>query len=295
MLSTVTTVEGAVESFILSRDLMGCTPKTVKMYREVMRDFLKSSSPGWPVTVLDIQKYVGGMKSRGLKPYTINGRLRAVRAFTSWALQAALLPDNPGKAVRFKTPRTLPSVPTQDEVMRVLRAADKTWEGLRARTMVLTMIDTGLRVSELIGLRWEDADAPTQYLTVRQGKGQKDRVVPYGSTVAQALNKWMNRQGVVRPEDFVFPSKTGRRLTPAGAFAIVQRLGRRAQLARSISPHKLRHFFATQYLRNGGDLETLRQILGHATLMMVLRYAHLISADVGRVHRRASPADQLDR
>lgn len=161
--------------------------------------------------------------------------------------------------------------------------------------MVLIMVDTGLRVSELTGLRWEDVDATTQYLTIREGKGQKGRVVPYGSSVAQALNKWMNRQGIVRPEDFVLPSKTGRRLNPAGAFSIVQRLGRRAALARSISPHKLRHFFATQYLRNGGDLETLRQILGHSTLMMVLRYARLISKDVGRVHRRASPADQLDQ
>lgn len=176
MVSTVTTVDHAVESFVLSRDLMGCTPKTVKMYRDVMRDFLRSS-PGWPVTVLDVQKYVGSMKTRGLKPYTINGRLRAMRAMCSWANQAGLLADNLGKAVRFKTPKTLPPLPTQDEVVRILRVAPKTWEGMRARTMVLVMVDTGLRVSELTGLRWEDVDATTQYLTVREGKGQKDRVV----------------------------------------------------------------------------------------------------------------------
>lgn len=287
----VATVADAAEAFALSRDLMGCTSRTVRMYREVMADFLRSS-PGWPVSALDVHRYVGALRTRGLKPSTIAMRLGVVRAFCEWARQAGMLPENPAKTIRFRTPKTLPQVPTQDEIVRVLRATGKSWEGTRLRTMVLTMVDTGIRISEVAKLRWGDMDAANQYLTIR-GKGQKDRVVPYGYSVAQALNRWMTRQGVVRPEDFVFPTKSGRRLTAGRGFALVQSLGIRAKLARPISPHRLRHFFATQYLRNGGDLETLRQILGHSSLTMVLRYARLVSKDVARVHRRASPADQL--
>lgn len=288
----VATASDAIEAFVLSRDLMGCTSRTVRMYREVMADFLRSS-PGWPIAALDIHRYVGALRSRGLKPSTIAMRLGVVRAFGEWARQAGMLPENPASTIRVRVPKTLPQPPTQDEIVRMLRAAGNSWEGMRLRTMILMMVDTGARISEAGSLRWGDVDAATQYLAVRQGKGQKDRVVPYGYSVAQALNRWMNRQGVVRPEDFVFPSRSGGRMTARRGFALVQALGQKARLARPISPHKLRHFFATQYLRNGGDLETLRQILGHSTLQMVLRYARLVSKDVGRVHRRASPADQL--
>ncbi len=138
---------------------------------------------------------------------------------------------------------------------------------------------------------------PTHILRVRGGKGGRDRVGHFSITTASLLRAWLAiRREVhpeVRPEDFLFCDRRGRPLTTSHATHILHRLSVKARLPRKIGPHALRHYCATTLLRLTGDLDLVRQVLGHTTLAMTLRYARLTQADISAKFRRASPLDHL--
>ena len=175
-----------------------------------------------------------------------------------------------------KRPKKLPVVLAPDEVTRLFAAAPSD----RDRMLLRTAYALGLRVSELVALRLDDIDAARGLVAVRQGKGAKDRLVPLsGRLLAELRAYWQ----LWRPRPWLFPGgRRGRHLTAAGVQRVVRRAAQRAGLSKPISPHTLRHSYATHLLEAGCDLLTIQRLLGHKDLQTTARYLHVSTAQLGR-------------
>ena len=164
--------------------------------------------------------------------------------------------------------------------------------------MLLLAVQTGLRVSELIGLRCADVHLGTGAHVGCRGKGRKERIVPFGSKAKQALSEYLPiREKLLREhktgEAALFLNARGRRLTARSVDRLLKKYVRALGPNVKVSPHSLRHTFARSYLVNGGDVFSLQRILGHTSLDMVKRYVALTDSDLAARHREASPADRL--
>jgi integrase/recombinase XerD len=200
---------------------------------------------------------------------------------------------------------------TQDEVERLLKACDycaeaRTGErrkfimrrptGTRDRAMLLTLLDTGLRASELCSLLIGDVDMKIGKVDVKHGaqggaKGGKGRMVYLGKAVRRQLWRYLSqREDGEDPRAPLFLGKFDRPINKESLRHLVKNLGKKADVKKS-HPHRFRHTFAITYLRSGGDLFTLQALLGHGSLDMVQRYAKIAQVDIQQAHRRASPAD----
>lgn len=219
---------------------------------------------------------------------------RTLRAFFNWAVAAGLLDErqNPLRGFHMRIPKTLPRVPEGSVVRALMAACGDTWEGTRNKTLVGLLADSGLRIGEALRLRVEDVHLGERTLSVKSGKGNKDRTGFFNATAAGLLRAWISRPGV-EPEDWLFADRSGRPLGRGWGTHLLHKLSRRAKLPRRWGPHSLRHFAATSILKQTGDLELTRRVLGHESLAMALRYSTLAQVDVSRKFRRASPLDDL--
>ncbi len=206
-----------------------------------------------------------------------------------------MLTEDPLRGFTMRTPKTLPDVPTEDELRAVLAATPHTLEGTRNRTLLLVLADSGLRAGELLHLLIEDWRAADRGLFVRGGKGRKDRIAFIGPTTTRALKTWLARHPVPSPESFLFCDRAGRPLKYRHLVQILHRLSRKAGLPehRKLHPHALRHFAATSWLRAGAGLDEVRRLLGHESLTTTLRYSSLVGADLQRAHRKAGAIERL--
>lgn len=284
------TLTDHIEGFIISCTVKGCTGLTLRTYREALRRF---AARDVGLTRLDLQKHFAALQAEGLKQVTVHKHYRSIRRFLAWLVEAGVLTVNPLAGFAMKRPQTFPAVPRDDDIQHLLSACTDGLEGRRAKALILALVDTGVRVSELVRLHIEDANLGLRSCTVHHGKGQKARTVFFGATTAKALRDYWAARGQTFQEDFCFVDGDGRPMSRFQVGHILAALSRRAGLSRVVSPHKCRHYFATAFLRAGGDMETLRQLLGHTTLTMTLRYCHMLQLDVSRNYRRASPVDHI--
>jgi site-specific recombinase XerD len=237
--------------------------------------------------------------ARPARPSTVDTYYRALRAFFNFAVREGLLAVSPCQ--RLKPPRVpkdqvQPFTPEQAQAL--VDAAKQSAQPARDTALVLVLLDTGLRVSELCSLRVGDVDPETKEITVR-GKGGKRRTIFVGPNVRRAVWRYIERERRLESEDEpLFIAHRGRRtdggLTPNGICQLFHRLGRAAGIRGTrVSPHTARHYFAISMLRNGANLFELQQLMGHEDLTMLRRYVALAEADLARVHRTASPAARL--
>ncbi len=243
------------------------------------------------VTGLVVQRHLTTLREQ-MSPITIHQHYRCLKTFFTWYGEAGLLREDPMRGLTMKAPKTLPRVPEDEDVRRLLLACPDTFEGRRNKALVALLADSGLRISEALRLRVEEANFAARTLQVRGGKGGKDGVGFFGAETASLLRAWLGKRRDARPEDYLFVSQEGRPLGRIHATRILHRLSVKAGLARKVGPHALRHYAATSILRPG-DWELVRQILRHESLAMALRYAHLTKPDVSAKFRRASPLDNL--
>jgi integrase/recombinase XerD len=176
------------------------------------------------------------------------------------------LADNPVRGITVRVPRTLPRVPEDDDIRRLIQACPSTFEGKRNRALVALLADSGLRISEALRLRIENVNFSTRTLEVRGGKGGKDGVGFFGAEVAHMLRAWLGIRREAMPEDYVFVDRAGRSLTGSHAVHVLHRLSNRAGIVRKV----LRHYAATSILKQTGDLELVRQVLRHESLAMAV-------------------------
>jgi integrase/recombinase XerD len=247
----------------------------------------------------DLAEFVAGLAAGGedrrpVAPATIQRKVACLRSFYRHLRRQDLIVDDPTAHLRApRQSRKLPQVLTRDEVGRLLEAPRGTEPAaLRDRALLELMYACGLRASEAIGIEVGDVDLDTGVLRAR-GKGSKERLVPVGSAASRALVAYLNRG---RPrlvgdrlEARLFVNHRGTGLTRQGLYKIVQRHARAVGLGGKMSPHTLRHTFATHLLAGGCDLRALQEMLGHADIATTQVYTHLSADRLKDVYFDAHP------
>lgn len=249
----------------------------------------------------DLQRFLTHLHRGGLSFRSIQRITSAVRGAYQFWQAGGLIEKDPTEGITVA--RALPGLPhylSPDEVERLLAAPDDTPLGLRDRAMLEMLYATGLRVSELVGLRLKDVvpargDAPG-YVTVI-GKGDKARIVPYGDVAAASLGAWLEagRPRVLgartskADSSWLFVTNRGGPMTRQRFWQIVRTRGEQAGIPRRFSPHVLRHSFATHLLERGADLRSLQQMLGHASISTTQIYTHVTEERLRRVYDQHHP------
>lgn len=246
--------------------------------------------------VTHLRAFLLYLEEQGLAPGGIHAHARALRSLFNWAYQEELLDTNPVKRLEMPTvsKRRLPTVTTA-QVRMLLEASKQLDQPTRDAAVLLVLFDTGVRAHELVGLQLDDIRFEQGLLRV-VGKGDKERFVPIGARALTALSTYLRRErkAVHAGVQQVFLGRSGQPLTTSGVSIRLNKLAPLAGLSRAdCAPHAFRRGFAVEFLRNGGDVFTLQQILGHSNLEMTRRYVTFLDDDLKAAHLRFSPADRL--
>lgn len=283
--------------------VQGLAAHTIEAYRHDLADFATfvatrgTSSPA-KVTRAAITVYLINLRRRGRAASTVKRRTAAIRALYRYLLREGALDNDPTVDLAPpKLPHRLPRVLTLEEVERLLAAPDvSTVEGTRDRAMLELMYATGLRVSEAVGLDLGDIDLAHEVVRCI-GKGNKERLVPIGSHAVRALRAYLAqvrpRLARARPTQALFLSRLGRRLTRQGCWKLLRRYARRTEITRPLTPHMLRHSFATHLLERGADLRAVQEMLGHASINTTQVYTHVARDRLREVYRQSHPRDGM--
>ena len=237
-------------------------------------------------------------QDKHLSGHTINCYVRSLRIFYSWLVSEEIIETSPYDGVKVPPPLTK-VVPTfsPSQIEHLLKVIDKkTATGYRDYAIILTFLDTAIRLSELCSLKVENLHLEEGYGIVR-GKGNKERIFPMGKQLQRVLWSYIERyrpEPVIPKFTSVFLNRDGHPLKGKMVETMMKRHGKKAKLTGvRCSPHTLRHTAAISFLRNGGDLFSLQRILGHSSLEMTRRYCAVSDIDVKRIHTTASPVDNL--
>ena len=241
-----------------------------------------------------LEAFVRQRRSSGLSPRSVARSVAAIRGFYRFLVLDRRLEESPADDLR--PPRAWPALPTflsLEEVDALIEQPDiKTPRGLRDRAMVELLYATGMRVSELVSVRAGDLHLDDHYLTCI-GKGNKERLIPVGEQAALWIGRYqrdgrpMLLKGKTSPR--LFLNARGRPLSRVGFWKILKVYGRRANLPRTLSPHVIRHSFATHLLERGADLRAIQMMLGHADLSTTQIYTHVIEARLKSIYDRFHP------
>lgn len=277
----------------------GLSRNTIEGYRndlETFRSFLNVRRLRDPARVSrrTVSAFVGHLSRRRLSPASIARCVSALRGFYRFLCRERLVRDNPLTDVTV--PRTwsrLPKTLTMDEVDRLLHvAAGKKPEDVRDAAMLELLYATGLRVSELIGLDQRQLNLDVGYVLV-SGKGNKQRVVPMGEPARRKLEQYLDgaRPALLkgRTSTSVFVTRRGRAFTRQGFWKLLRARAQQARITKAISPHMLRHSFATHLLDHGADLRSVQAMLGHADISTTQIYTHVERARLKQIHRDLFP------
>ena len=314
-----TRLENLIEGYRLCAKAEGKSHNTIALTTTalgILRDFLEQEGISTDVTQIsprELRRFIlylqqvkvfrdhpsTSPQDRRLSGHSINCYLRAIRAFWSWLVSEDIIEVSPFSRVKIpKPPKKVTPTFSEGQIQALLGVIDtSTATGLRDWAIILTLLDTGLRVSELAHLEAANVNL-TQRLLKVSGKGAKERMVPIGVRVQRAMWRYLQRY---RPEpagpriSSFFLTRDGRPMTKGRIETVIKRHGEKARIEGvRCSPHTFRHTFAITYLRNGGDVFSLQQILGHSGLDIVRVYVNLAQADVQAAHQRCSPADNMD-
>jgi integrase/recombinase XerD len=242
----------------------------------------------------EVRAHLVELAERRLSAKSQARALAAIRGFLRFLAGRGLLGDDPARRVSIRRPSdALPKALAAGEMNSLLAQPSETdLRGLRDRALLEVLYASGLRVSEAVTLRGEQLDLAAGFVTVL-GKGGKERVVPLGRQARTALEQYLARERPRllrgRPSPFVFLGPRGRPLTRQAVWKLVRRRARAAGVGKKVSPHTLRHTFATHLLGGGADLRIVQTLLGHADIGTTQVYTHVAPARLREVHRRHHP------
>ena len=275
------------------------SPQTVQTYEESLRAFesyLTFRDNGLSLDSVDtdlIRDWMESLMDKGNSASTINKNLSALRSFYRFALKRGLVKKDPAHAVTGpKKSKPLPQFLREGEMDRLLDGLewDSSFNNVRARTILILFYETGLRRSELVGLDDKDVDYDAAQLKVT-GKRNKQRIVPFGAELAEQLKSYQ----AVRREKFgetcgaMFLSDKGERISGEQVYLIVRKYLSMVTSLKKRSPHVLRHTFATAMLNNGAGLESIKNLLGHASVSTTEIYTHTTFEQLKRIYKEAHP------
>ncbi len=312
------TIAKLITHFEMSNLADGKSDSTISWYNDILKLFLRylkekrHSNSIEEFNIENARDYVLYLRSRNkfgkytntqvqhstLSPQTVRGHIRGLKAFSSWLYREEYTTEN--RLLNLKIPKVpvkLIEPLTDGEISQITSSINQdSPTGSRNHAIFVTALDNGLRASEIANINLEQLDLKKSFVKV-MGKGSKERIVPIGDYVKMVLWTYINK---VRPEptaagyDNLFLSTTGEPITANTIKLVFSRLAKSSGVKR-LHAHLCRHTFAINYLLNGGDIFSLREILGHTTLEMVNHYLHFTRSQLTAQHHKFSPMDKLHK
>ena len=288
----------AIAAFIrhLERE-RNASPHTVKAYREdleqlrahLLQELGREPRPA-EVDHLLLRAFLARLHREGLAKASAARKLATLRTFFRFLCREGILARNPARALLSpRTERRIPPHLKEDEVARLLDVPGEGGRAARNRAILELLYATGIRCAELVGLDLGEVDLEARMVRVL-GKGRKERIVPFGSRALEALLAYLPARTGLPPRcEALFLNNNGGRLTDRSIRNIVRDRVRQLALAEGVSPHALRHSFATHLLARGADLRSIQELLGHASLTTTQRYAHLDTHHLLDIYRKTHP------
>ena len=274
------------------------SPNTIESYGRDLTSLLSFADGGskqlQSLLRTDLEAFVRELMTSGLSPRSVARRVACVRGLFKFLVRDGHVERNPADDLR--APRAWPALPkflSCDEVNRLIDQPDvSTPIGLRDRALIELLYATGMRVSELVSVRPSDLNLRAAYLTC-MGKGAKERLVPMGRPAVEWVQRYMRtgRSQLLRGDElpWLFLNARGGHLGRVGFWKILKKYARHAGLSRDLSPHVVRHSFATHLLERGADLRAIQTLLGHADLSTTQIYTHIIEARLKAVYDKFHP------
>ncbi|MFQ5847795.1 MAG: tyrosine recombinase XerC [Candidatus Methylomirabilales bacterium] len=304
-----------VDQYLRELEVEESSSHTVRNYRIDLAQFLGFLLQVYPdvpretlltrIDPLTVRAFMASLRNRGLAPGTLARKVAALRSFFQFCCRRGLLGWNPAALVTTpKLPKTLPPHLTVDQAFQLLATPQgEDPLSLRDRAILELFYASGIRVGELTGLAVEDLDLGQRLVRV-MGKGKKERIVPIGRPAAGALAAYLGARaslggggrrtgspspGVAQRRAFLFLNQRGGRLSARSVERLLEKYLRRSGMGKAITPHGLRHSFATHLLQAGADLRVIQELLGHARLTTTQRYTHVNLDQLMAVYDKAHP------
>lgn len=300
--------ESATQDFIEALRIdRGASDRTIEAYRRDLLQFFSwvtSESAAGALTEVELthlNDFLSHLHTEKQKPASIARKVSVLRQFFKFCCLEKGLKENPAEQLRSPLQaQRLPKFLTHDQVAALLEAAD---QGLdyqlensspalqaRDRALIYLLYATGLRVSELVSLTTHDIDLSLEYVKVR-GKGEKERIVPFATVAGDKIRSWLSdhRLSLKPATDHLFINHRGFALTRQAFWKILNALALKAGIREAISPHRLRHSFATHLLQSGMNLRSLQMLLGHSDLSTTQIYAHVTPEHLKEAHKKFHP------
>jgi len=276
----------------------GVSPHTLKSYASDLQEFhqflMKTPKE---IDNLDIRSFLASLHHKKLKKTSISRKLATVRSFFKYLHREGYVRKNPARLVSTpKVPRPLPRFLTVDEAFFLMeRPEGETFRPVRDKAILELLYSSGLRVSELTSLDIGDLDIKESLVRVK-GKGMKERILPVGLKAMEAIQNYLTeRISLKKKSQALFLNNRGGRLTQRSVRRIVLYYSRLVNLKNDLSPHTLRHTFATHLLHEGADLRSIQELLGHSSLSTTQKYTHVDIRHLMEVYDKAHPMAKDDK
>ncbi len=277
----------------------GLARNTLESYNRDLKKFFLFLKNKKVATAANVDRalitgYLLSLKEEGRAPSTISRNVASIRSFFNFLVQEDLLRDNPAQLVKApRIEKKLPRVLTAKEVDRLLQQPrDDGQSGLRDKAMLELLYASGIRVSELVSLNVSDFSPEVGYLRCR-GKGMKERIVPVGSVAVNFVREYLHscRPKMLKMNDerALFLNHHGRRLTRQGFWKILKKYAQQSRIRGDVTPHTLRHSFATHLLENGADLRSVQEMLGHSDISTTQIYTQITRRKIREVYDKTHP------
>ena len=295
------TLSEAILEFMIDQRTRGNSAATLSYYDKVLSFF---SDFAGNIELIDLtlplcRQYYLKLSDSGIKSVSIQSYIRGLRAFLNWLYRNEYIDTDICNKFRLpKATREIIDILTDEEIHHLFSSiGNRSWLALRNRLIIALMLDSGLRRHEVVTLTMSSVYFKDRYIIVKQGKGDKQRIVPFGEFTADILARYLKATEFNKDREALLIKVSDNRygwdpITDVTLKQLFRKLKRRTGISK-LHPHLLRHTFATRYLENGGNIYTLQAILGHTSLEMVKRYLHLASTRIRRDFPQFSPLDNL--
>ena len=297
----MTNLSEQVEDYLrYSQVERGLSNNTITAYRQDLTSFIrflqKENLTSWPTKVLDIDAFLAEQRDQRKATSSISRLITSLRKFYQWLVRQNIQKINPMLEIDSpKKRRTLPVALTVNEVNNLLEQPDtKKNLGLRDRALLETLYATGIRVSELINLKFTDLHEELKLVKIF-GKGSKERLIPISEVALTWIDSYKEKVRdplilkIGKNTDFIFLNSRGSSLTRQAVWQIIKHYCKMAGIQKNVTPHTLRHTFATHLLENGADLRVVQEILGHSDISTTQIYTNLSQKHILQVYEKTHP------
>ena len=285
-------VEEYLRYLLIDKGYSNNTIDSYKIDLEKFLDFNKNKGIN-DISNDDLKKYIKYLKEINLNEKSISRNISCLKSFYKFLVIERYVNNNPSDSIAIpKTKKSLPNTLTEEEVLKLLDIQLNDNFSYRNKAMIEVMYATGLRVSELVNLKLQDIDLNENIVRI-VGKGNKERVIPIGEYASEYLEKYVyNYRGTMIKKvnnEYLFLNNHGNKMTRQGFFKIIKNLAKEKGIDKDISPHTIRHSFASHLLKYGADLRTIQELLGHSDISTTQIYTHISNEELKKNYENFHP------